>query len=109
MMNASLNADMNGKAMALGKKLWLIRVSSVCDGIDEAAEPKPPSKALTGLYPRKAAKSAPVAGTLWNAAASCAGAPVLVTAVTSADGNVEFSEMMITAKNIAWLMVCPQF
>jgi hypothetical protein len=61
-----------------------------------------------GLYPKKAANNALEAGMLWNALATCAGAPVLVTAVTSAPGKVVFRDSMIMAKNSAWLMVCPQ-
>ena len=35
--------------------------------------------------------------------------PVFVTAVDKRVGKVAFSEIMIMAKNIAWLMVWPQF
>jgi hypothetical protein len=44
-----------------------------------------------------------------NAAATCGEAPVLATEFASAVGKVAFSEIIITAKKIAWLMVCPQF
>ncbi len=35
--------------------------------------------------------------------------PALTTAVDNAVGNVAVSDIMIIAKNMAWLMVCPQF
>ena len=62
-----------------------------------------------GLYPRKAAKSAPEAGVWLKATAIVAGQPALLTAVASAEGKVAFNETIITAKNMPWLMVAPTF
>ncbi len=44
-----------------------------------------------------------------KASAICCGAPTFNAAVESAAGRVAFRDMMIIEKNIAWLIVCPQF
>ena len=69
-MNASVSAVMKGPDMALGKKLWLVRVVNVfCGRLDVTVGPMLLSNVFIGLYPRKAAKRAPEAGTPWNALA----------------------------------------
>ena len=100
---------MNGDPMAFGKKVCPVKIDNV-DGESPAVivAGRPCSIVPIGLYPRKAAKSAPEAGVLANTGASC-GAPELVTAAESAAGNDAFNDMIMIEKNIAWLMVCPQF
>lgn len=100
-MNGVVSAVMKGVAMALGKKVWLSRMFRVLCGNPAAIGPIPCSNVPMGLYPRKAAKSAPEAGVWLNADAICGGAPVLAIDVASAAGKVVFSEMMIMAKKIA--------
>ena len=96
--------------MALGKKVCPVN-RSLAAGVRDAVKLglKPCNIVPMGLYPKKAAKSAPEAGVLASPVANCAGAPALVTAADRAAGKVVFKEIMIMAKNRAWLMVCPQF
>ena len=58
----------------------------------------------TGLYPRKAAKTALVAGMCTKYWLSC-GTPAVVRAEPNAEGRLVVSEEMIIVKKIARLMV----
>ena len=67
------------------------------------------NKVPTGLYPRKAAKSAPDAGVELKAVAISDGAPASKAAEDNAAGKVALRDTIIIEKNMAWLIVWPTF
>ena len=63
----------------------------------------------TGLYPRNAAKSAPVAGIWLNCDEREGGRPAVESAEATASGRLAVSEEIIIVKKTATLTVCPMF
>src|SRR5580700_4262428 len=97
---------MNAGAMAVGKKVFPVRRLCVCAGSElmtEAGMSEP-----TGLYPRKAAKSAAVGGRPLKELASC-GTPALVTAAVRAGARLAPSATNTIEKKTAVLAVIPVF
>ena len=89
----------------MGKKFVPVRYLTVAEGIElVTVEGRVASMEETGLYPRKAAKTALVAG-IWMKYWESCGTPAVTMADEKAPGRLPVSEEIIIVKKIARLIV----